>query len=146
VQVTATNSITGFKRRTQTDTFGGFSQGGLSIAGSYHLTAQKEGFAEGTLSDITLAAGTKAEVNLERNVSGGQTKVTVTREAGGVRADEPQLGSTLIAPQVETTPLINRRITYLPLLSSANRPAINQGDVFMNQDLFTTNGTGRRQA
>jgi len=146
VQVTVTNSITGFKRSTQTDTSGGFSLGGLSVAGTYRLTAQKAGFAERTLSDITLAAGTAAEMNLELAVSGGRTKVTVTGEAGGVRADEPQLGSTLSAPQVETTPLINRRITYLPLLSSANRPAINQGDVFMNQDLFTTNGTGRRQA
>jgi hypothetical protein len=146
VQVTATNSITGFKRSAQTNASGGFSLGGLSVAGTYRLTAQKEGFAERTLSDITLAAGTTAEVNLELAVSGGQTKVTVTGEAGGVRADEPQLGVTLSAGQIETTPLINRRITYLPLLSSANRPAINQGDVFMNQDLFTTNGTGRRQA
>src|SRR5262249_12843488 len=40
---------------------------------------------------------------------------------------------------------LNRRITFLPLLNSANRPAINQGDIFINQFLFTTNGTGRRQ-
>jgi hypothetical protein len=46
---------------------------------------------------------------------------------------------------MEETPLLNRRITYLPLLNSANRPAINQGDEFMNQNLFTTNGSGRRQ-
>ncbi|HKO18391.1 MAG TPA: TonB-dependent receptor, partial [Acidobacteriaceae bacterium] len=39
-----------------------------------------------------------------------------------------------------------RRITYLPLLDSANEPAINQGDVFTNELLFTTNGAGRRQA
>ncbi len=48
-------------------------------------------------------------------------------------------------PRCEETPLLNHRITYLPLLNAANRPAINQGDVFMNQDLFTTNGAGRRQ-
>ena len=47
--------------------------------------------------------------------------------------------------QMEETPLPNRRITYLPLLNAANRPAINQGDIFMNQDMFTTNGAGRRQ-
>ena len=34
----------------------------------------------------------------------------------------------------------------LPLLDSANRPAINQGDIFMNEVLITTNGAGRRQA
>src|SRR5262249_54373655 len=44
------------------------------------------------------------------------------------------------------TPLLSRRVTYLPLLNAANRPAINQGDVFINQNLFTTNGAGRRQA
>ena len=41
--------------------------------------------------------------------------------------------------------MLDRRITYLPLLNSANRPAINQGDIFTNQNLFTTNGAGRRQ-
>src|SRR5258708_9164508 len=46
---------------------------------------------------------------------------------------------------MEATPLLNRKITYLPLLNAANRPATNQGDVFINQNLFTTNGAGRRQ-
>jgi len=44
--------------------------------------------------------------------------------------------------QIEETPLQKSRITYLPLLNPANRPAINQGDVFMNQNIFTTNGAG----
>ena len=47
--------------------------------------------------------------------------------------------------RLQDTPLYGRKITYLPLLSAANRPAINQGDIFMNQNLFTTNGSGRRQ-
>ena len=47
---------------------------------------------------------------------------------------------------MQQTPLLNRRITGLPLLDSANRPAINQGDIFMNEVLITTNGAGRRQA
>jgi hypothetical protein len=146
VEVTVTNSVTEFKRSTQTDATGTFSIAGLSISGAYRLTAKKEGFAARTVSDITLTAGTAAEVNLELTVSSSQTKVIVTGQAGGVRTDSPELGATLGQQQIEATPLINRRITYLPLLNSANRPAINQGDVFMNQDLFTTNGTGRRQA
>ncbi len=145
-EVTVTNSATEVKRSAQTDASGDFSIAGLSISGAYRLTAKKEGFAERNVSEITLAAGTAAEINLELAVTGGQTKVTVTGEAGGVRTDSPELGDTLGQQQIEATPLINRRITYLPLLNSANRPAINQGDVFMNQDLFTTNGTGRRQA
>jgi len=60
--------------------------------------------------------------------------------------NEAQVGTQLDTTQIQKTPLPNRRITFLPLLNAANRPAINQGDVFMNQDLFTTSGTGRRQA
>src|SRR5579871_6906069 len=66
--------------------------------------------------------------------------------ADGLRTDQPQLGERLDSPQIEETPLANHRITFLPLLNAANRPAINQGDVFMNQNLFTTNGSGRRQS
>jgi hypothetical protein len=63
-----------------------------------------------------------------------------------VRIDQPQLGIHLNHSQIEATPLPTRRITYLPLLNAANRPAINQGDIFTNQNLITTNGAGRRQA
>ncbi|MGA9145705.1 MAG: hypothetical protein WB007_18300, partial [Candidatus Acidiferrales bacterium] len=79
------------------------------------------------------------------DVAGGNARIVVTGTAGDVRTDEPQLGEHLSATQIQETPLLNRRISYLPLLDSANRPAINQGDVFMNEDLFTTNGAGRRQ-
>ncbi|MGH9344230.1 MAG: TonB-dependent receptor, partial [Terriglobia bacterium] len=145
VEITATNTLTSFKRTTQTDASGNFSLAGLPVAGSYTVTARKEGFAEAELSNVSLVGGAAAQLNIQLNVTGGRTKVMVTGTAGAIRTDEPQLGARLGAQQVEETPLINRRITYLPLLDAANRPAINQGDVFMNQDLFTTNGTGRRQ-
>ena len=65
--------------------------------------------------------------------------------AGELRTDQPQLGIWLSPMQINETPLPNNRITFLPMLSAANRPAINQGDIFMDQNLFTTNGAGRRQ-
>jgi len=145
VRITAKNAQTGFERTAQTDTSGNFSIAGLPIAGSYEITASKQGFADTHLNDITLASGTTANVNLQLNVSGGQTEITVTGVAGEVRTDSPQLGDRLDARQMEETPLLGRKITALPLLNAANRPAINQGDVFMNQNLFTTNGAGRRQ-
>ena len=66
--------------------------------------------------------------------------------ANDARIDQPQLGIHLGPEQIQQTPLLSRRITYLPLLNAANRPAINQGDIFMNENLFTTNGAGRRQS
>ena len=145
VSVVATNTQTGFERRAETDASGGFSLAGLPVAGQYDIRATKAGFAEAHLADVTLSGGANADLHLQLNVAGGQTQVTVTGLVDGVRTDTPQLGQHLDGAQMESTPLLNRKITYLPMLNAANRPAINQGDVFMNQNLFTTNGAGRRQ-
>ncbi len=145
VHVAVKNAEIGIDRAAETDSSGNFSLTGLPINGKYELTATRQGFSDGHLGDITLEGGTAAEINLQLNVAAGQTQVTVTGVVGEVRTDQPQLGIHLSEAQVEETPLLNRKISYLPLLNAANRPAINQGDVFMNQNLFTTNGAGRRQ-
>lgn len=144
-RITVVNLQTGLQRTVQTDSSGRFNVAGLTITGTYELTAQKQGFAVTRVRNIALVAGRTAEFDLQINVAGGKSKVTVTGVLGEVLTDQPQLGNQLSAPQIQATPLLNRRITYLPLLEAANRPAINQGDVFMNENLFTTNGTGRRQ-
>lgn len=144
-QITVTNSATGAQRTATTDSSGNFSVAGLAISGNYDVTAHKEGFADGEAHAITLVGGRTANVNFQLNVAGQQAQVTVTGAVGEVRTDEPQLGIHISAAEAQEMPLYNRRITYLPLLEAANRPAINQGDIFMNEDLFTTNGTGRRQ-
>ena len=144
VQVSATNTVTGLKRTAQTDDSGNYSIAGLPV-GTYDVAAGKQGFAEMKPASVTLAGGTTVNVDLQLNAAGGKTQVTVTGAVGEVRTDGPQLGDRLDAGQMEETPLLNRRITYLPLLNAANRQAINQGDVFMNEDMFTTNGAGRRQ-
>jgi hypothetical protein len=144
-KITIANSATGERHTVQTDGSGNFSIGGLAIAGNYSVTAEKEGFASGEAQAITLVGGRTANLDFQLNVEGQQTQVTVTGTVGAVRTDEPQLGIHISATEAQEIPLYNRRITYLPLLEAANRPAINQGDIFMNEDLFTTNGTGRRQ-
>ena len=144
-QVTVTNLQTGLSRTVVSNGQGKFSIGGLPIAGAYEIVAGKSGFADTHLASTTFAGGSTAEVAVELAVAGGKSDVTVIGAAGDVRVDEPQLGIHLDATQIEATPLPNERITYLPLLSAANRPGINLGDIFMDQDLFTTNGAGRRQ-
>ncbi len=144
-RITATNTLSKTERSAQSGESGYFSIEGLPIVGVWSVTAAKSGFAEAHISDLILEGGTGASVTFQLNVAGSQGRITVTGVAGEVRTDEPQLGDRLDATQMEEIPLLNRRITYLPLLNAANRPAINQGDVFMNQDLFTTNGAGRRQ-
>ena len=144
-EVTLTNILSGLTRQIHTDESGKFTVAGLPVAGQYDIAVHKQGFAEAKLSAVALAGGTTASLHLQLNVAAEKEEIVVTGAVGDVRTDEPQLGDHLSATQAEETPLLNRRITYLPLLDAANRPAINQGDVFMNEDLFTTNGTGRRQ-
>lgn len=146
VEIKLTNSLNGIARTAVSDPSGNFTLAGLPVAPNYRITADKQGFAQTKSGDISLGGGTTAEVNLEMSVAGGQTQVTVIGVAGEVRTDAPQLGDRIAGRQLEETPMLNRRITFLPLLNSANRPAINQGDVFMNQFMFTTNGAGRRQS
>lgn len=145
VDVTIQNTLTGLKRKVTSDGAGRFVLAALPVAGSYDVSAVKSGFDTANFQQIALAGGTAVSVNLQLNVAGEKTEFTVTGAAGEARTDSAQLGELLSSRQMENTPLRNRRITYLPLLSAANRPAINQGDVFMNQNLFTTNGAGRRQ-
>ncbi len=109
------------------------------------MRAQASGFAEASSGTLTLRAGTTATVQLQLQIASARAQVVVTGAVGEVRTDEPQLGVNLTGDEAQSLPLLNRRITWLPLVNAANRPAINQGDVFMNQMMFTANGTGRRQ-
>ncbi len=146
VEIAVSNTQNNLHRTAVSGSSGTYSIEGLPITGRYEVTASKQGFATAKVSDVQLQGGSTATIDLKLDVAENQTRVTVTGVTGDVRSDEPQLGTMLEETQIEATPLPNQRITYLPLLNAANRPAINQGDVFMNEDLFTTNGAGRRQA
>jgi hypothetical protein len=132
-------------RRLKTDAGGRFDAEDLPVGSALEVTAAFPGFAQASSGALVLAAGETASLELRAEVGGGRTEVRVTGTAGAVRTDEPQLGERLTASQMENMPLLNRRITALPMLLATNHPAINQGDIFMNQFLFTANGTGRRQ-
>lgn len=144
--ITIVNGTTGLSRTGTSDSSGNFFLAGVPVAGVYRIRVEKPGFADAEVQNVNLVGGSTADFVVELRAAGQNSEVTVTGVAGEVRADEPQIGIVLSSRQVETTPLLNRRITYLPLLNAANRPAITQGDIFTDQDLFTTNGAGRRQA
>jgi Carboxypeptidase regulatory-like domain/TonB dependent receptor len=143
--ITVTNDLTQLVRTAESDSSGHFTLSGLPTAGSYSVVVTREGFAPAQTAGVQLRAGSTALISFRLQVAGQVSTIEVRGSAGDVRLDEPQLGIFLSQEQMQQTPLINRRITYLPLLDAANRPAISQGDIFMNEDLFNTNGAGRRQ-
>ncbi len=144
--ITAKNQATGLVRSAVSDASGRFAVAGLPAEGAYRIEVEKQGFATVVQSAVQLVAGSEADFRFRLAVAGQVSSVSVEGSAGDARIDQPQMGVYLSQLQMQETPLPNRRITYLPLLNAANRPAISQGDIFMNEDLFNTNGAGRRQA
>ena len=133
-------------RSLTTGAQGTFAAEELPAAQQLRVQASYSGLSDVQSDPLVLTAGSTASVQIQMALPSVKAQVAVMGASDEVRTDEPQLGESLSVLQIQATPLPNRRITYLPLLNAANRQAINQGDVFMNQDLFTANGTGRRQA
>jgi hypothetical protein len=144
--VKVVNETTGLVRAGTSGSTGRFTLGGLPISGAYTISVAKDGFADAEVGHVQFVPGSSAFISFTLNAVGKPSVVTVKGTVTGLRVDQPQLGINLSSEQMQDTPLLNRRITGLPLLNSANRPAINQGDIFINQVLLTTNGAGRRQA
>ncbi len=144
-EITLLDRSSGSSRRVRSDAAGRVYIAGLPPGAVYTVTAQRSSFAPAHLGGLTLVGGSTAQLTLRMEVAGDRSSITVNGAANDVRVDEPQLGIALSERQVQETPLPSRRLTDLPLLDAANRPAINQGDIFLNQNLFTSNGAGRRQ-
>ncbi len=145
VTVTVTNTQTGASRATSTDGSGFYTVASLPLTGRYRVAFAIQGFETKDVDGIGLRAGETATVDVTLVASGGTSQVTVYGTTEYVRSDEPQLGVRLDSRTIEETPILGRKLTNLPLLDSAVRPAINTGDLFLNNMLFVVNGSGRRQ-
>ena len=144
-QVSIVNASTGARRDTTSGPDGSITVPGLAITGTYKVTVTKLGFAAEQVPEVTLRAGETATVRVKLVAAGGVSEVTVYGTAEGVRND-PELGTRLAAEQLEDTPLLGRKLSYVPLLNAAFRPAKGTGDLFMNSVYFVTGAGGRREA
>ncbi|HVB37742.1 MAG TPA: carboxypeptidase regulatory-like domain-containing protein, partial [Vicinamibacterales bacterium] len=145
VGIVVTNTDTALTRTTVTDQGGYYSVAGLPLTGEYRVDFSKSGFAEKALEHIGLRAGESAAFNVTMLASGGTTTITVYGTTSGVRSDSSQIGTRLDARKIEETPVLGRKLTSLPLLDSAVRPAKSTGDLFLGNSLFVVDGAGRRQ-
>lgn len=144
-EVALTNELTGLRRETRSDSNGYYTFADLPLTGKYKLTFTKIGFAAEEKPDIELQAGETATINITLNPQGGHTDITVFGTVEGVRSDSPQSGTRFDLQKIDETPVFGRKLTNLPLLNSAVKPAPSQGDLFLNNTLFVINGGGRRQ-
>jgi outer membrane receptor protein involved in Fe transport len=143
-EVTVTNEATGFSRTARTDAGGTYVLPELPLTGTWRVRVAHEGFAPQERAGIQLRAGETAAIDAALNVQVA-AEITVYGTTEGVRSDSPQLGTRFDTEKIQETPLLGRKITSLPLLNSAVRPARGTGDLFINNTLFVIDGGGRRQ-
>ena len=144
-EISISNSATGDTRRATSGAQGSVTVAALPIAGSYTVRVTKPGFSAQQVAAIVLRAGETAVARVKLVATGGVSEVTVYGTAEGVRND-PELGTRLPAEQIEEIPVLGRKISALPLLNAAFRPAKGTGDLFLNSIFVVTGAGGRRQA
>ena len=145
-QVKVLDESSAYFRSSLSDSVGAFIIAGLPSAHEYSIEIEKKGFELLRVTHLRFSPGSYAEAKFTLRVAGELSTVIVKGNAGDVRIDQPQLGTFLGREHIVEMPVLGRKLTFLPLLNAANRPAINQGDIFLGQNLFNTNGAGRRQA
>jgi hypothetical protein len=144
VNITVQNIDTHSSRDAVSNSDGSVTVAGLPVSGHYHVSVNKPGFAAQDVPDLTLRAGETASVKIRLAVAGGSSEVTVFGTTEGVRSDA-QIGRTLEKKEIEETPILGRKFSFLPLLNSAFRSGKGTGDLFVNQVYFIT-GVGSRRA
>lgn len=115
----------------------------LPLTGTYTIHVTHPGFSGREVHDLTLRAGETATVKVILPVGGEASQVTVYGTTEGVRAD-PQLGTRFDSERIDETPILGRKITYLPLLNSSFRTGKGTGDLFINS-IFAVSGAGGRR-
>jgi hypothetical protein len=143
--VSAVNTANGDARGGVSGRDGTLTLTALQVTGSYRVTVSKSGFTTESMPPATLRGGETASVRVKLVVTGGTSEVIVYGTTEGIRND-PELGTRLDSETIETTPLLGRKISALPLLNAAFRNAKGTGDLFMNSVYVVTGAGGRRQA
>jgi hypothetical protein len=143
--VTLRNPSTSFTFTTQTNGSGNYSFLGVPLTGEYVLTVNAPQFSAAKQKGILLRAGGTAIFDFTLAVASQNTQVNVYGTTSTVATESNQVSTRLSQDKIEDTPVLERKITSLPLLDSSVRPAQTTGDLFLNETLFVINGTGRRQ-
>ena len=140
--VTLRNPSTAFDRTVQTDSNGNFSFVGVPLTGRYVVSVSAPQFKTAQTDNVQLRAGTTATVDIVLDVSGANTEIKVYGTTETLPTESNQVSTRFGLQKIEDTPVLNNKVTSLPLLNSSVRPAQTTGDLFLNETLFVINGNG----
>ena len=118
-------------RVVKTDAAGNYSFENV-LAGRYSIHAQRDGFADTTLSGITLAARQDLRLTVTMTVAAQATTVEVSSATNEINTENAVLSDTKGTAEIGQLPLNFRAATTSPLAAlttSANVQTDNQGNV-----------------
>ncbi len=143
--VTLRNPETAFERTARTDATGNFAFVGIPLTGRYIVRVAAPQFETAKQDNVQLRAGTTATVDFSLGIAGEKTEVNVYSTTDTLPTESSQVSTRLDLRKIQDTPILNNKVTTLPLLNSSVRPAQTTGDLFLNETLYVINGNGRRQ-
>ena len=120
--VTLRNANTNLTRTVQTDSSGDYSFLGVPLTGEYLLTVTAPQFSPAEQKEILLRAGGTAVFDFTLAIAGQKTQVNVYGTTSTVPTESNQVAVALSQEKIEDTPVLERKITTLPLLDSSVRP------------------------
>ena len=125
--ITLTNTQTGFKKVTASNSTGNYTIVDIS-PGSYTATVEKAGFSVAKAVEFSLSVNQTATINFDLAVGVANSSVEVT--AGGVQLETStsELGTVIGTSAVNSLPLNGRNFTELLLLGAGISPANASGN------------------
>src|SRR5690349_1157323 len=97
--VTVSSEETGLRRAAQTNDSGSYAFPQLPI-GVYVVTVSHPGMRTATTKDVRLGVGDNRTLNIQLEVSGTDTTVTVEGTAAALETESPVIGSVIGSRQV----------------------------------------------
>ena len=121
--VTVTNVNTGIATKVTTNSSGDYEVPSLRV-GTYSIKAEAEGFAPAEATNISIAVGGRAHIDLTLKVGqANATTVEVSDIALQVETETSERGQTISGYQTEALPLVSRNFSDLLALVTGSRQA-----------------------
>jgi hypothetical protein len=137
------NVATGAIRESKSLDTGAYAFEALT-AGTYRLTATKEGYGQTILENIVLAVGQTANLDVHLKVGSTSEQVTVTSEVPLVDTNESHIGTVVDERAVRDLPLQSRQFTNLAVLTPGITLVPNGDPTALNRVMPSIGGSRGR--
>jgi len=144
-KITLTDVSAGIQRTT-TSNAGGLYQFLDMPPGNYRLEATASGFSPFVVSSVTLVVKTPLTINIQFQLAGVSTSVTVEAQAPLINRTDASLGNTVEESQIAELPIADRNVVQLLSLQPGVAYLGNQLDPTKDTRSGAVNGTRSDQS